>query len=101
MKILATERENPEVDWKNQQDILEKEARAVYNFYLEGSIREIYFSENKSAILILECESIQNAVGLLSALPLVQNKMITFEVMELRPYTGFDRILNNTDMQPH
>lgn len=93
MKILAIEKENPEIDWKNRQDILEKEARAVYNLYLEGSIRDIYFTENKSAVLILECESIQNAIGLLSALPLVKNKMITFDIMELRPYTGFDRIL--------
>jgi hypothetical protein len=93
MKILAIEKENPEAEWKNHRDVLEEEARAVYNLYIEGSIREIYFTENKSAVLILECESIQNAVGLLSALPLVKNKMITFDIMELRPYTGFDRIL--------
>lgn len=28
-----------------------------------------------------------------SKLPLVKKNLITFEVMELRPYTGYDRVI--------
>ena len=57
MKILAIEHETRKVDWGLLHDELEVEARKVYELYLEGYIREIYFNEHNSAVIILECES--------------------------------------------
>ena len=94
MKILAFENDNEGVDWNNSREILEEEARHVYQFYLKGFVREIYFTENKNAVLILECENKDEASRLLNTLPLIQKGFTHFSLVELRPYTGFDRIIN-------
>mgnify|MGYP002869883431 FL=1 len=95
MKILALEKELNIIDWTSQNELLKEESKIVYNFYQEGTIREIYFNESKSAIMILECESINIAEELLKSLPLVKEGLVAFNLMELKPYTGFDRILKN------
>jgi len=93
MKILALEKDIEGVDWTTAKTLLEDEAREVYQYYLKGFIREIYFTENKNAVIILECESKNQALGLLKTLPLVQKKFTRFEILELRPYTGWARLM--------
>jgi hypothetical protein len=94
MKILAIEKDIEDANWGNAMEVLENEARYVYKFYLDGLIREIYFTRKHNAVIILECESKDAAFNLLNTLPLVQKGMIRFELIELLPYTGYDRILN-------
>ena len=93
MKILAIENEIEGVVWNNLEDVLKDEAQQVYNLYLSDSLREIYFTENKNAILVMEAEDKKAAIKLLDILPLVKSGKIKFEVMELRPYTGYERIM--------
>jgi hypothetical protein len=93
MKILAIEKEMEGVDWNTLGDLLKEEAQHVYDLYLSGSLREIYFTENKNAVLVMETENKQAATKLLDTLPLVKSGKIRFEVMELRPYTGYERIM--------
>src|SRR5687768_11737728 len=93
MKILAIEKEIEGVEWDNLEDLLKDEAQHVYNLYLSDSLREIYFTENKNAVLIMETEDKMTAIKLLDTLPLVKSGKIKFEVMELRPYTGYERII--------
>lgn len=95
MKILAIEKELNIIDWTSKNELLKEESRIVYKLYQEGAIREIYFNESKNAIMILECESISTAEELLKSLPLVKEGLIAFYLMELKPYTGFDRIIKN------
>jgi hypothetical protein len=95
MKFLAIEKELKSVNPANENDVLVKEATRVYELYLSGSLREIYFNEKHCAVLILECESLNSAEKLLSTLPLVQKGFISFEIMKLNPYTGFNRIIKN------
>ena len=94
MKILAIEKEVPGVDWSAvSKELLAQEALDVYRMYLAEQLREHYFNEAKSAILVLECASKVQAQELLGKLPLVEKNLIAFEVMELHPYTGYDRII--------
>jgi len=93
MKILAIENEMKGVEWDNLGDLLKEEAQHVYNLYLSDSLREIYFTENKNAILVMETEDKKAAIKLLDTLPLVKSGKIKFEVMELRPYSGYERIM--------
>ncbi|MES2727523.1 MAG: superoxide dismutase [Bacteroidota bacterium] len=94
MKILAIEKELKMVDWENETEALIEEAKSAYKLILSGNLREIYFTENKHAVLILECEDKMVAKQLLDKLPLVQKEIIAFEIMELQPYTGFTRLMN-------
>lgn len=94
MKILAIEKELQTVDWSCGNHTLEEEAKAVYKLKLSDTLREIYFSENRQAILFLECENKVAAKQLLRHLPLVLKGYIDFELYELRPYTGFSRLMD-------
>jgi len=93
MKILAIEKELKDIDWSIENDTLENEAQHAYQLYISGYFREMYFNEFHNAVIILECESLEKANELLNSLPLVKNGMIAFELMQLNPYTGYDRIM--------
>ena len=100
MKILAIEKEVPGVEWNAVgKELLAQEALDVYRMYLMEELREHYFNEEKCAVLILECDSKAQAQELLGKLPLVEKNLIEFEIMELRPYTGYDRIIHATAQQ--
>ena len=93
MKLLAIEKETTSVNWDEESETLINESYQVYHLFQEGVIRDIYFTENENAVIILECASKAEAATVLSTLPLVKAGLISFEIMELRPYTGFDRII--------
>ena len=93
MKILAIEKEIEGVNWDNTEELLEQEAKAVFQLYLSDNLREIYFTEDKNAVLILETKNKQAAKRLLDTLPLVQSGKIQFEIMTLNPYNGYERII--------
>ncbi len=94
MKILAIEKELQSVDWEKESQTLIAEAKSAYQLLLAGTLREIYFTENKQAVLILECEDKIAASQLLGKLPLVIKGLIEFDLMELQPYTGFTRLMD-------
>jgi hypothetical protein len=95
MKILAIEKEVPGVDWSSvSKELLAEEAIHVYRMYLSDHLREHYFNEQKCAVLVLECDSKEQAQLLLGNLPLVKSNLIAFEILELHPYTGYDRIIH-------
>ena len=96
MKLLAIEQETSAVNWAEESETLISESYLVYHLFKEGIIRDIYFTENENAVIILECASKAEAANVLSTLPLVKAGLISFEVMELRPYTGFDRIIRKS-----
>lgn len=94
MKILAIEKELKDIDWENKSRTLIEEAKSAYKMFLSGHLREIYFTENKNAVLVLECEDKLVAKQLLGELPLVRKGIIDFTIMELQPYTGFSRLMD-------
>jgi hypothetical protein len=93
MKYLAIETEVEGVDWNNSNPILKEEAKVALKLFEQGLIREMYFDEENCAVLILECQSKNEATETLSMLPLVKAGMIRFEIRELKPYTGFSRLI--------
>ena len=94
MKVLAIEKDIDGIVWTDADNILKHEALHVFQLYLSDVLREIYFTGNKNAVLILETTDKNAAEQLLSALPLVKAGMIRFEIMELKPYSGYERLFN-------
>ena len=92
MKIIAFEEETGYADLACTQKLLKEEADCVYNLYLSGKIREIYFSEHRQAVIILECAGMEEANDVLQSMPLVKNGIISFKVLQLLPYTGYSRL---------
>ena len=94
MKFLAIEHEMKEINPDLHQSILEMEARHVYTLQMSGHLREIYFDQQRNAVLILECENKAEVRDILDNLPLVQNGFIGFDLRTLSPYDGFSRIMD-------
>ena len=93
MKIIALEKEKPGIKPDEFQLYLEDEASKVWHLYKEGVIREIWFrADQNTAVLVLESDSLNDAEKILNDLPLVKNKLIEFEIIPLKPYTGFERL---------
>ena len=92
MKILAIEKEIPGVTDSNYLPYLEAEARKAWELQQEGLIREMYFTDDDCAVLILEADNKVHARQIINQLPLVQNKLIDFELLTLKAYPGFARL---------
>jgi hypothetical protein len=93
MRILALEHELPNATIEQFYRCAVLEARALWDLYQAGVIRESCFHADRSeALLVLECPSVEEAREALSALPFVQNKLITFELIPLKAYPGSERL---------
>ena len=97
MKIIALEIEIPGATAEQFEPHLEAEAARVWELYQAGVLREIYFRRDRAeAVLVLECDDVESADQVLGTLPLVEQGLITFEVIPLRPYPGFSRLFANS-----
>ena len=93
MKILALEREKPNLSAEMIEPHLASEARTVWELMQAGYIREIYFTqEDHTAVIMLEADDSVKAHELLGKLPLVREGFIEFEIIPLVPYSGFERL---------
>ena len=93
MRILALEIEQPGATADAFAPLLEAEARAAWGLVQEDVIRELYFrADQQTAVLLLECADVQEAERRLSELPLVAAGLIAFELIPLKPYSGFARL---------
>ena len=92
MKILAIEKELPGSAGRFGPH-LRAEASRVWELYQDDVIREVYFrADLHTAVLVLECDDLESAGEYLLTLPLVEVGLITFELIPLAPYTGFERL---------
>lgn len=93
MKIIAFEKECPNTASQDFAPHLKAEALKVYELVQDNFIREIYFREEASlVVLILECDNLEQARIRLRDLPLVKQNLIDFELIPLKPYPGFSRL---------
>jgi len=95
VRILALEVETPGSTAEQFGPHLKAEARRVWELYLAGTLREIYFRQDwPGAVLILECAGADEARDALATLPLVRAGLIAFEIIALRPYPGLARLFS-------
>ena len=96
MKILALETEVSYVrDDQFTLELLAEEAQRAWELYQEGTIRELFFSQEKyEAVLILECGDSAEAQRVIDSLPLVKAGLIGFKIVPLVPYDGFARLFS-------
>lgn len=93
MKLLALEIEAPGTTPDAFRPHLREEAKAVWDLYLAGIVREAHFrTDRHTAVLVLECPDTARAREVLASLPLVRQGLIRFEIVPLAPYSGFERL---------
>lgn len=95
MKILAIEKEMPGIADSDYKPWLEAEARKAWELHQKGLIRELYFTDDHCAVLVLEARDKVHAREIIDQLPLVQQKLIDFELLALTAYPGFARLFKS------
>jgi len=100
VKILALERELAGATREMFHAYARAEAARVWELYQADVIREMYFhAEQNCAVLVLECSDITRAHQVLNTLPFAQHGLIAFDLIPLKPYPGFARLLANATEQ--
>ncbi|MDY0093643.1 MAG: hypothetical protein RBT80_13170 [Candidatus Vecturithrix sp.] len=97
MQYLINTVDNGHINWSIQSELLMDEAKHVWSLYKKGIIRNIWFSENKDALLMIESENREQVKTILDDFPLVKANLIEYKITLLLPYTGFERLLNGTE----
>lgn len=93
MRVIALERELKPLDPATAAEVLRAEAKALWALQQEGLVREAHFrADRKEAVLMLEVGSVAEAEARLSAMPLVREGYIRFELIPLVPYDGYARL---------
>ena len=91
MKILAIDKIQPGVN--PETDIyphLKEEAARAWELYNSGVFRELYFkADHGGAVLMLECENVDEARQVLNTLPLVKAGLVDFDIIPLGPFLPF------------
>lgn len=99
MKILALEHELPAATADCFQRFAKAEAQEVWQLHQAGVIRELYFrADRNEVVLVLECNSADEAQEVLAVLPFVQAGLIVFEVLPLKAYPGFERLFADQEV---
>ena len=97
MQFLISTFDNGRIDWSLQDHALKSEAQHVWNLYKRGVLKNIWFTEKKDAILIIEASTQDEAESVINDLPLVKSELLKYSINSLLPYTGYDRIMYGTD----
>lgn len=93
MKILALEHELRGATADQFQQYAKAEARKAWEMHQSGILRELYFRVDRNeAVLMLECATTAEAQDALAGLPFVRAGLITFEIIPLKAYSGFERL---------
>jgi hypothetical protein len=96
LKVLAIEKELASKTGTIDKALLEREARRAWELTQSGIFREMYFmSDRPLAVIILETDTIETAKKALDSLPLVQEKLISFDIIPLKAYPGFARLFKD------
>lgn len=78
---------------------LTAEALRVWELHQAGVLREIYFRDDRpTAVLVLECAAVAEAIDVLKTLPLVEAGLIAFDIIPLKPYPDFARLFEREDV---
>lgn len=95
MMFLVLTEDRRAVNWKDKGTILKEEVRYVWDHQKRGIIRNIWFVKNsKNAVLMVEEESEGKVKEVLDKLPLVKEQLITYKVLELTAYDGYERLFS-------
>jgi muconolactone delta-isomerase len=71
-------------------DLAEAESRRTWELVQAGAIRTIDFrTDRRDVVLTLEVDDEAEASAVLASLPMAQARLISFEVIGLRPYDGW------------
>jgi len=102
MKILAFEYKLPGVTAECLSQHANAEALRIWELHQQGIVRELDFrADCNEVVLTLECEDVETARQALKTLPSGRERLIYFELIPLRPYTGLEKLFQSEKVKHH
>jgi hypothetical protein len=91
VKVLAIGHPRSGVRWEDIAPYVGEQARSVWERYEGDQVREFYLraDHRPGVVLVLECDEVTEAERLVAGLPISEADLLNFEVIPLRPYSGF------------
>jgi len=94
MQILAIDKISQGVTAAILEPHLPQELAATINLYLQEKIRTFYFRKDRPGVVfIMECQSVQEAKEILATLPMVQEKLLDFDLIPIGPLMPLGQLL--------
>lgn len=85
-QVLAMLKVNTPVDREKLRKVMPQEVRDTVKLHLEGKILHWYGrTDGMGVVFVLDCKSVEEARAVLEKLPLIQEKMASFEYVALSP----------------
>jgi hypothetical protein len=102
MKILAFEYKFPGVTAESFSQYANAETLRIWELHQQGIIRELHVrADRNEVVLTLECEDVEAARQTLKTLPSGRERLIYFELIPLRTYTGFEQLFQSEKVKHH
>jgi hypothetical protein len=69
------------------------ESAKIWEYYAADRVRSVYyFADMGGAVLLYEAASLAEAQTAVDQLPMGRAGVLTFEIIPLKPYTGFEQL---------
>ncbi|HLP17735.1 MAG TPA: superoxide dismutase [Bacteroidota bacterium] len=95
MKFLCLDRPLPDATFDKYQPHLINEVRHTWEAYKKGTIRDIYFRQDRPGVaIILECGSSEEARKFFSEFPLSKAGLIDFDVIPIGPFVNWELLFS-------
>ncbi len=95
MKIYAYDVTKAGVGMEQIQPLLKEEAQHAWELYKEGIIREVYLrTDRPGALIVFECESVEEAKKITENLPLVKAGLIEFNFIPVGAFTPWESLFS-------
>lgn len=79
--------------------LVKPESAKIWEYYAADRVRSVYyFADMGGAILLYEAASLAEAQTAIDQLPMGQAGVLTFEIIPLKPYTGFEQLFARENM---
>jgi hypothetical protein len=97
VKVLAIGHARSGVKWEHIAPYVAEEARSMWELHESDRVREFYLRADyqPGVVLVFECDNVTEAEHLVAVLPLSRVGLLDFEVIPLRPYTGFRELFKS------
>ena len=96
MRFIVHANINDGVPADRVESYVEAEAAAAWKLYEAGIVREVWYREDLSGVVIAaDADSPEALIKELNSLPMVSAEIVSLEVISLRPYTGYKALFKS------
>jgi len=93
-RVMATLSVNKGVTRDQIMKVMSQEVRDTVQLHLDAKIDQWFArADGKGVVFLLNCKSVEEAKAVLEELPLIKDKLATFEYMALGPLTSLRMLL--------